>query len=888
MQNNLFARGFLMRFAKFLYNNVRWNFDRDAFSGLCCAPTPESTLFDQLDRISDRYFPQQKRVETVYTEFCLNEIALATPQNAAQRYVKKQFGAFWQTFVRLKNSFGKPFALFPADERQTRLEVIAKLVTQCTQFAITKETAARINDKIFSTFDLEEREKRHLENVLELYRINFYCAAARGVFKKSATSEIRIAKMFDECNIGGEYVFNARLRQTGYRTEKLAAVVNCLSNSATRFFAPTQTEMKPFFFCNNRNVFDTFCYSKLGNNTAQFYSQSETLRIEMQYFLQGNCEIRRYSLHNRGKILKRITADFLFRHLDSGSRTNYFPCGGALCLSVEGENEFYTALALVRDDKVLPCEFEEGRISQVFEIPCGQKVGFAAVTLFAESMPELADALQSLNSFGSTRCPYLTDSPSANAVDTKQTLNPTLHGYLARKAPEKDSATFTFTYRLGQNGAATFLDNAGNCTTLIDGFVFGIKGERIYCIKNNFMQQLNCGKFALEKDALVYRKSSACCKITHENGKSCRTSYADKRRTLFYFPLEEKSEITFENNVFRIKSKLRDFRIKCACKPESFTSNALECNPDRMRYKLSGNLSDGTCLAICFAASSAAEVNICAQSDIPAAAPIVKESLISTYMNYVNDKNVFCLCNFLKRADSLTLAAITFSNPQFIKYYAQNIFEKHRFFYDAAGRRKNYFDKLALPLALIYYANIGSDTSFFTEDLKKYVSSVLFGETFAGRDLCIKALALKKAANIEGFDKVKCLVEYNNLKKTVTSDAKLYAYAQAIGAVEMINPSKARLKDLCGRFDIPKSWYYVSQLENLYGMSLSQGTLHFAPKVTQENVLEQLALNVFGKRIDTTFTKSTVQSMTLNGVQYFLPLKMQSLRQEENVLEVKY
>ena len=104
----------------------------------------------------------------------------------------------------------------------------------------------------------------------------------------------------------------------------------------------------------------------------------------------------------------------------------------------------------------------------------------------------------------------------------------------------------------------------------------------------------------------------------------------------------------------------------------------------------------------------------------------------------------------------------------------------------------------------------------------------------------------------------------------------------------MTHPSKQRLKDLCNGYNIPKSWYYVSQLENLYGLSLVEGTLNFSPKVTQENVLEQLALNIDGKRIDTTFTKANVQSMTLNGTQYFLPFKPQMLKNADNTLVVKY
>ena len=73
---------------------------------------------------------------------------------------------------------------------------------------------------------------------------------------------------------------------------------------------------------------------------------------------------------------------------------------------------------------------------------------------------------------------------------------------------------------------------------------------------------------------------------------------------------------------------------------------------------------------------------------------------------------------------------------------------------------------------------------------------MILGEQFEGLDLCVKALILKKIGQLNSRDKVRYLVEYNTLKKKIVNDSKLYAYAQAIGAVPLTNPSKARLKEL--------------------------------------------------------------------------------------------
>ena len=203
-----------------------------------------------------------------------------------------------------------------------------------------------------------------------------------------------------------------------------------------------------------------------------------------------------------------------------------------------------------------------------------------------------------------------------------------------------------------------------------------------------------------------------------------------------------------------------------------------------------------------------------------------------------------------------------------------------------SGRIKAYEDKTAFPLAYAYYRNLVGDD--LPASFLNAVNGVIFNEDFTGKDICIKALVLKKLAQLNTDDKVRYLVEYNKLKKQISCDSKLYAYAQAIGAIPMISPSKARLKDLCNQYDIPKSWYYVSQLENLYGLKIFAGKLQVSPSVTTENVLEQLALNIDGKRIDTTFAKSTVKSMTLNGMQCFQPFCAAQLKNADNQLVVHY
>ena len=544
---------------------------------------------------------------------------------------------------------------------------------------------------------------------------------------------------------------------------------------------------------------------------------------------------------------------------------------------------------VVKNNATVPCYGEQ---SQCFDVSIASNsvYSFDIVTVYATDTPTLADIICGLQNAGNTRCPFLWDSVCTrlNVSDIHLKLSP--HGYVLHKPQKIMSEQLNYTYQLGNNDVATFVDNGGNSTTLISGFVFGVKGEGVFSVSNGLINKLNEHNFQLDADKLRYIRGASECNIYHNRGKIYEITHAKPCKTLFYFSLERKSKISYDTaqKTFTVTDSIRKYYVKCCGEVESYTTNALECNEEKLRYKLSGNLNAGSCLAICFGRATSVTLEIVSATDTPTSTPIVRESLVSTYLNYVNDKNVFCLCNYLKKPDCLTVAAICYTNPQFVKTFLEKMYASataHTYYYDAQGRTREFCDKLTFPLAVIYYLNLVGE---LPQQMVKAANEQLFNQSYEGKELCIKALALIKAAKLGQFNKVRCLVEYNNLKKQINSDSKLYAYAQAIGALPLTNPSKDRLKDLCNKYEIPKSWYYVSQLENLYGLSISAGKLHIAPRVTAENVLEQFALTISGKRIDTTFAKATVQSMTLNGIQCFQPFYPQNLKKTENELVVRY
>lgn len=872
--------------SNFLYKNIRWQFNQNPFTHLLGASTTEQQYYEQLEKIANSYYPETRFVDTLDIEFCLNKIALSRASTPAEKVALSYFQQYWSCYVRLKNLFGKKYRMFPASANVTRVEQVVELLTKCTQLALDESTLSDICHRSAEIVQMTEREERYLNEVVQLYKVKYYCAASLALLSKKPQAERYLARFLQPVLLKNDFTPNSRYAQAAYGNNKIVSVVNCMGNSDV-MFADTcmNVDVKLFAYANGRNVFDTFCESKFGERVAEFSSSTKTVSIAMRYFLQGQKEIRSITLTNKGKRARKFTVEIPCKHNDANHKATYFRMGNTLCLATN----HFVGLAVLRDDATVECYGEQAQCFDV-TIDKNSSYSFDIVTVYSTDSPTLAEALAELEHVGSTRCPYLYDTANArvNVSETSLKLSP--HGYVLKKPQKVLSNQLNYSYQLGNNDVATFVDNGGNSTTLIAGFVFGVKGEGVYSVNHGLITKLNEQDFHIDVDRLYYKKNNSKCVIFHEKGKIYEISHGKPCKTLFYFPLEKKSKIEYNKteNSFAVTDNERKYCVKCLGNVESYTTNALECSEDKLRYKLSGNLEAGNCLAICFARANEAKVIITSSRETPTSTPIIRESLVSTYLNYINDKNIFCLSNYLKRPDCLTVAAICYTNPQFVKEYLTDLYKRvaaDTFYYDTQGNPKPHFDRLAYPLGVVYYLNLVGE---LPDEMVKKANGALFYGNYEGKELCVKALALIRAACVSGFDKVRCLVEYNKLKKLIVTDSKLYAYAQAIGAVPLTNPSKERLKDLCNKYDIPKSWYYVSQLENLYGLSISAGKLNICPKVTAENVLEQFALSISGKRIDTTFAKAAVQSMTLNGVQCFQPFYPQNLKNEENQLVVRY
>ncbi|MDE7454286.1 MAG: hypothetical protein K2M64_00455, partial [Clostridia bacterium] len=747
--------------ANFLYKNIVWNFNKNVDSNLLTMPTTAKQFEEQLYGLSKRTYPDTKQVEYINAEFYLNQVALLKAKSPAVEVAKSYFDKFWTGYLKLKNIFSSPYATFPAYKGKTRIEHIAELITKCSQFAEGDQTVSQMTESACKIVNLSDKEARYLPYIVELYKTIFYCKAVIAVNNGKQSAVASLAKLLRPTLLAYNYEANTLYTQAPYTNDRLLSVVDCMGNSLTQFDGiTTDVNTKMYVYANGRNVFDTFVESKLGCDTAEFRSQSNSFACNTQYFVTGNCEIRKVSIKNLAKTKRKYVVEVVTKH--SGNDTAYFNLGSALCLSAANDR-LYVASAVVCNNGILPYTGDNTQNYEFSLAPC-QQLQFDIVTIYAHDTPTIAKELDNLQYYGATACPYVCDEPCKNLRKTEIKLALTPSGYNIKKPKTVLSTRLNYTYQLGDADTATFADNGGNTATLIKGFVFGVRGEKVYSVRGALIDEVCSGQFNVDCDSLRYDKAKSTCIIRHNDGKQYEISYKTPCKTLFVFPFEKQSKVTLKGNVFTIVDDERNYTITCETPFESYTTNALECNEDRLRYKLSNNLQAGSCLCVCLQTASVAKLRIKSGEITPAPSPIVRECLVSTYLNYINEKNTFCLNNFIKKPDGFTIASICYTNPQFVKNYLTKRFRTQQkgYYYDVQGRKTAFEDKLAFPLAFAYYKNLVADD--LPKNYLNAINGVIFYEEFTGKDLCVKALILKKLAQLDTDDKVRYLVEYNSLK----------------------------------------------------------------------------------------------------------------------------
>lgn len=878
-----------MQLAGFIRDNVRWNVKKDFYTSLLAQPVNAAQLCEMLDRIAVvPLTAHRKKINLNATEFCLNEIALFKGRSALQRIATGMFDGYWKAFLRLKKNLGKDVT-FPSCDGFIRIERAAEIIVRATQCVYTAEQYIEIKKKALSVLT-DDREKYLFDDVLSLYVIKYYCMSWDLARKKDKTAEWCISRLLpaNADILHGQYILNNRYRFKSFDNGIVKCGADCMGNSQLKNSGGASWDCNIRITERGRNVFDTFCNHRFGRHIAEFSADNGSLNVRMRLFIQDNCRVCNYTVTNTGNKKRTLTVDFSCGA--DVSQPQYFRHDGASCAGYmsEGVGHYFACLAVG-----VPCEYMTDSVAG--KIKCAVSANgsfrFSIVSVCDTDIRKLTQSITNANCYGFTRCGKVTDEWE----DSQEGL-PMVISCASNLVEQERSeqGKYCFSHRFGDCNVSTMADDEGNECTLINGFFANMSSVALYSVGNNKVTRLNCGAFEVSDNGMRYSRKDCLLQLNHRpNSKVYSVSFNAPRRLLVRFNFEKPATVRRQGNVFVIKDDIRSYTVSFCGNIESFTTNPLECNSNRLRYKLSGDDKTSRCLAVCLKSDIRHELAFSNNNVVEQGQSLITESLLSAYLNYINEKNCYLLANRLVRWDSLTLSAMCYTNTRFVKkavmYLAQSsyISDGQTQYYDANGNIAMHCDSLALTLASIYYASITNDTTVFTDYVKEHIDKTLFRTDYRGKQLCVVALALKKLARMQ-TNRTQTLIRYSDIRKQISCDKELYPYAQAIGAVPLNHPSKQRLKDLVNKYGIPRCWYYVSQLENLYGVDLCCDRLSVRPLVDGQVFLEQFAIVYKNKRLDTVFKQSPSKGMSVNGIACYQPFNPESLSKSDNKLEVRY
>ncbi|MBQ2723522.1 MAG: hypothetical protein IJF72_02590 [Clostridia bacterium] len=840
-------------------------------------------LLEQLDKVLSSKWDKQRKLSLLSVEKALNKVCLTAPKTERQQRLFQQFDNFAYLFERVL-SVVKNKPLLPADKKSTRLERLCQTIAQMTAFCLSAEQYRQI--KLYCANGLLlKKEVELFDTVYALAKCQYY---AQSYFDNSHIGKLVEGLTFSQTQKRSCYA------KCNYLFDNLVYGVDCLGESAVYCNGEHVVSLSQKVFYKKKNVLDSFDASCFGKRTALFSGENDNLSYSVQRVFQNgdyfNCNAQ---AHKDGEY--QFVLDL---SLPKHGVVSHFVLQQSHCFCIQKKSKTtYVAVSLLQDEmeakaNVLQqkCPLD-ARICHSTTLSKGQKHAFSWAVVYADTVGELAEKLRETTRYGATKLwqgfDSLTQIQEFNYIP--------LSNYNCSNLKEIAlyDSTRKFDCRLGEGNLALLVDSKKGVAPLLNGFVFGTSGINLLFV-DNFGNVTNCICDAEEKEnAVCYRQGCVDVKISCKKQIVVQATSSKQGKLLFFVKFENLSKVTKEGNVFHIQDKDRNYSLMVQGKICSFTTNLLECNLNKMRLKMSDNLSLGQGLCLCLSKDATILLDDCKQQSFATSNPLLKESVLSTCLNYLNDKNAFELHHKLKKPSALTLSAIAYTNQQFVYDYVKSNFTQSyvkdfkSFYYNKEGQLVHLQDRLLLPLGAIYYTMLTGDKSLFSNEFDSFCKSVFFFNEEVGQNVAIKALALKKYAETFSKDKVRILSLYARLKEQIQKDENLFEFAQAIGAVEMEQPSKEKLRALFVKHNAKGSFYYVSQLENLYGFSLVCDKLSFVPQ-GKEQKLESLSLNYKGKKFATQFAKGDNNKMVLNGITYFQSVDATQVKKVNNSLTIQY
>ena len=841
-----------MKATTYLINNFKWAFSKPDYT-LVGSPSTKEQLFSQLDNYCNNAKPCQKiKPDCSYVQYLLNQVFLSKATNEVTRHLKSLYFHYNNLLAKAEKVLNNSNPL-PCWEGQIVVETLAKNFVVATQGSKQQRLWKDYQSQAVNYLCLSQEEKTCLDAYYNLYLVKYYCTLYK--LCKRDSNLLQVANLTNNADLlRHKWIENVCYSRTFYKTSQLFSALDCFCNSAT-IFGDNRTDTVFNLRCNfnNRNCFDTFLQYKYGKKSANFRTQGNVLDATCQYFCYKNYEVRKYFFTNKSKLSGKL--EVVVKFDVGGASATYFQHETASCFA---KQNMYVGLLAIVDDKVVSltptCSHHptvvKSKTSLKIPLDVNQSTSVQFVTIYASNVQDLYQTIHQATTIGFTNCFAYSDTFCQGEVSSVVTNVTVGASNLYENSPTSPAKPLKYCYQFGNESVATLVDSNGNNATLLNGFVSS-GGEGVYVVVDGKISKINCGSAQIDDNKLVYVSPPSSLDLLHQDtSKIYQITTPKPVNVLFLLPLEECSKVKPIVGGVEVVSASRHFVVKHNGTIQSLTTNALECNPSRLRYKLSGDVSSGNTLAIYFAKTNSLQITLTNLATKFNQDILISDTLSSAYLTACNQKTVFQLSHGMCLPNPFSLIATAYTHPRWLKNYLTTAHKCNcEFaFYNSNGKKRYKQDLLCVYFGALWLALVGFDNQLLNQVLP--LTSNLLSSPIS---IVYKALIVKKLADLQ-IDKVDNLVLYAQYKKQIGKDKSCYSLAQVVGAVPLNYPSVQRIVDLCKEHNLPKSWQYVANYEILYNLQLHSNKVSVKPVPSARGfVAENFTLNLPNEKVKICF-----------------------------------
>lgn len=921
--------------------NAKWLFGKNDVYNFLAAPVSKGETYSHLRALFDKYPIAQGSGEInlydvefeLYRSYDGGNTLLWQFALSKKKSQEDKFAAISTRLADYRN--------LPLLNRSVRLVKIFDIIFKDSQGTVSNAELAEFKSFCSTVFNLTATEIRLFDTVAELYRVKMYCLALNLL----ADNEIQCATKLlvalfrmDNRLLNVEQSSNERYDSCMLCGGEMVSVADCLGQTQL-FYQNRQVYCDSGILVergqkitleNSSTLYANADKHKFSKEIAVYSTATKGLIVNMNVVVKGNQELKTFEITNKYNIRQTfdlvITASPTFELSELSCQATDFDKHKVIAVT-STPKRYYYCLTVKCGDATMPqslstdsngysCAYLSR--TRLTVKPKGT-IKAQVVTSICDSVEQLSKTLSQIDCYGFadndfifTNCPI--SVCGVRPIDNyfrlyKNVKLPQILSSNSLNVSRSAELPLKYITRNSVFGVApsTIADVKGQSVTLYGGYLTKIGGENVYVVCGKKVVNL-CREYTNHEitagGGITYNYDKDDCRFTLTITNS---SFVKKYRIsgVRNGNLPYRVVVDFKFGASHvIERTLGGFNItdvnlsvNCDMPLTCYSSNSQSLSIVNFNLNLDNDLSQGDSLTFVGAKSDKLDATITLRgAAVERATPILSNCALSAKFNYLCEQERYLLYNRLVSPNAFSLLSLCAYDVIFVENFIKTALQLGYITslclpkYNEVGQVEWVKDRYILTLAVLKYINMTGDKSILTRDnnrLYDFVCQQLLSTPADSNESCQLLLALSLCFSVFE-DRVVFATKYQQLSSIVIADKVAYEFAQAIGALPLAKPTFDNLKELWRKFDytLPRSYYYMVQLEKLFGVNFVLDKIDF--RVDSTDSLQPLTLTYKGKIFNVAYNRGATKEVRVNEVNCYSCFNVNDVKPSINSVVVTH